>query len=894
MRVLLSAILLAGAVFGADIHGVVTAESRPVPLSGVLLVLRGAGREWRTATDAQGAYRLTGLDAAGRYTLEAAAEGFRPAVREDLRLRSESERVDVQLALADFRQSVVVEEGLLRVDSNAPESSQTVTAPELRQLPAANRSLMKFALLDPHVRQVVGLGGDGNNGARLSINAGSYRHTSYLLDGVINYDWIFANGPYQPVSLGAAQEMLVISNQYSAQYGTTTTGSVKVTTRSGSNNLHGEALGIVRPSGVQAAPPLSIFRVPNEREQWGGSVGGAIRRDRTFYFLNYEQVHQDRGAYIQSPQPGFFVGTTNEYFALARIDHYLTHDHLLSLRTNGWHYENNNANDRVGGFNQPDYGRVERTQSWGGQFADRWLIGRVLNQFRVNFASYFPDSAVPLTPSVGISRASYSVNGNSTNSWVHARMTDFSDVAAFSWGRHNLKAGVARSHVAAKDYSNTPFGTFTFPAGTPKPDEHPTQYAQTFGTINLEYGETALNAFVQDDFRLSPRLSANLGLRYEYQSVTVGRNLAPRAGLAWDVSGNGRTTVRAGAGVFYDQLYLYVYRRFYMMGLDSPQRSYTMPWGTAGFPTYPQPLLSPPSGVNSALLNLYLPGDRLRNPYSLQYSLSVERQLPGRWIATVDGLHAHTLRQYRVNDINRPSAFVRTAPGQTRSGSAADATRPFATYGGLAVRDVGVIENSSSSLYDSLDFGIRRKLQSRLNVEAHYVIASSAAYSMFYADANSGIPNDWNNWGPAERAPSDFFQHHRFVASGTLALPWDTRLGLVAIAASGMPINPLTGTDNNGDTYSSDRPVGFGRNSLRGPSQASLDVAISKQVRLFERLHAETRVEAFNLFNHNNYVTVNNVYGEGPAPRATFGAPIAGINNTDPSRQLQISVRLLF
>jgi len=218
--------LLCGAVYGAELQGVVSAESRGVPLSGAVVVLRGAGREWRAVTGAQGVYRFQDLDAAARYSLEASAEGFRLLVREDVRLTEESEHLDLKLTLSDFRQSVVVEAGILRVDSNAPELSQTIDSQALRELPSGNRNLTKVALLDAHVRQVVGLGGDGNNGYRLSFNAGSYRHTSFLLDGVINYDWIFANGPYQPVSLGAAEEMQVITNQYSAQYGTTTTGAV--------------------------------------------------------------------------------------------------------------------------------------------------------------------------------------------------------------------------------------------------------------------------------------------------------------------------------------------------------------------------------------------------------------------------------------------------------------------------------------------------------------------------------------------------------------------------------------------------------------------------------------------------------------------------------------------
>jgi hypothetical protein len=165
---------------------------------------------------------------------------------------------------------------------------------------------------------------------------------------------------------------------------------------------------------------------------------------------------------------------------------------------------------------------------------------------------------------------------------------------------------------------------------------------------------------------------------------------------------------------------------------------------------------------------------------------------------------------------------------------------------------------------------------------------------MFYADANSGIPNEWNNWGSAERAPSDFHQRQRFSGNAYLHLPLKLDLGLAAIAASGLPVNPITGTDNNGDTYTVDRPIGLGRNSLRGPGQFNLDTSVSRRVRLHEALQAELRLETTNILNRNNYIAVNNVFGEGPRPLTTFLKPIAGIANTDPSRQLRFAVKLLF
>ena len=886
---------MAAAGWAADIQGVVTAATRPVPIADARVVLHSGSHETSVVTNDRGVFQFASGESRPGASLEVTAEGFQPYVRALSEIPLESGRLSVQLDFVNVHESIVVDGKLVSLESSAPGVSQSVASGDLADLPASKLYLTKFALLDPHVRQVVGLGGDGNNNNRLSINAGSYRNTSYLLDGLINFDWIYANGPYQPVPVSATEELSVLTNPYSAQYGTSTTGGLKVTTKSGTNDLHGELFTWLKPSGIQAAPPLSPFAVPNEREQWGGLISGPVHKNKTFFLTDYEGIRQLRGSFIQSPAPSFFTGETNEHYALARIDHVVSEDHTLSLRLNGHHYSNTNANDRVGGYTAASAGRVERTQSWGGQLSDRWLLGGVLNEFRANYCSYFPDSAFPLDPSVGITRPSYTTQGYSTTNWVHAQTTDLSDSVAFTAGRNSFKMGVEAVRVVARDYSYTPFGTYTFAAGPPVAGENPVSYSQTFGAANVTYGETNLSAFVQDDLRISPRVSANLGLRYEYQSVTNAlHNLGPRAGVAWDVAGDGKTVLRAGAGVLYDELYLYIYRRFYLAGPNSPQIAESVSYGSPGFPSFPNSLSLPPVALQSITRNLYLPSSNLVNPYSLQFSLGVERQLGSGFVLTADGVHDHTLKQYRVDDINHPAPFVRTAPGQTRSGAAADATRPYTTFLGLPVRDIAVIENSASSLYDAVDIGVRRALGKRYQLQAHYVISSSATTSMFYADANSGVPNEWNNWGSAERAPSDFFQHHRFVASGSAGLWGGIRFALVATVASGLPVNPLTGTDNNGDTYSADRPVGFGRNSFRAPMQASVDASLGKTLRIGEKFRVEARTEISDLLNRNNYITVNNIYGQGATPLATFLSPIAGINNVDPSREIQFVLRLLY
>jgi hypothetical protein len=283
------------------------------------------------------------------------------------------------------------------------------------------------------------------------------------------------------------------------------------------------------------------------------------------------------------------------------------------------------------------------------------------------------------------------------------------------------------------------------------------------------------------------------------------------------------------------------------------------------------------------------------NPYSQQFSLGFQRTLGRDWTLTADVIHQRTLKQQRVNDINAPAPFARTAPGQTRSATAADATRPFGTtYSGVRVRKVAVIENTASSTYDALDLGLLKRLSRRLQFEAHYVYASALTDAMFFGEADTGIPDQFRLSDRLEWGPSDFHQRHRLVAHGLVTLPRDAQVSFVATLASGLPVNPVTGLDDNGDGYKSDRPVGFARNSICTPAQNSFDTSLAKRFQLREGLKLELRGEAFNLFNHTNYIKLNNIYGNGATPTATFLAPLAGVQNADPGRQFQFGARVIF
>jgi hypothetical protein len=894
--------LLAAPAFAADLHGTVAASTNGTPIIHAQVVLHGPhGLQLTTSTDSEGNYSFTGLEATVHYSVDVDAQGFN-SFTQDITLSSPSQQFDILLDLITHHESVMVREsgGVLTLQSSAPDVSQIITPAQIAALPSASRNVTKYALLDPHVRQTQGSASDGNNGNRLSFNAESHRYTGYILDGVINYDWTYSNGPYQLVPASAVSDVSVITNQYAAEYGTSTTGVVKVETKSGTRQLSGEVFVYLLPSGIQANAPVATFHVPNQRWEWGVLLGGPLVKDKTFFFVDYEGINQQRGSFIQSPTPMVYVGEGHEAYGLARIDHNLTDSHALALRLNIYHYRNTNANDRVGGFNQISFGRMERSASTGGQVSDRLVIGsNLVNYFRVNYNSYSPDNNGPggiYIPSVGISRASYSISGFSQNNWDRSRLLDLSDNVAWNHGRHNFKFGAEVVRVKVTDFLTNQYGTYTFNAGPPVVGEHPASFQQIFGTAFLRFGDTIWQAYFQDDFKISSRLSANVGLRYEYQATTDSvHRLGPRVGLAWDVRGNGKTRVTLGAGMFYASDTYNELRRALRSNEKGPLFTYTIPWGVAGFPTFPNSLTAPPTSVQAARADIVVRPPNYLNPYSMQASVGVERDLGGKFALIAHGIWSHTVHQLRDYDLNHPAPFIRTAPGQTRSATAADATRPYTTYKGASVRDIVTFTNDNSTVYGALDVGIRRLFGARLQTEAHYVWA----YQSSYGDIDDWKPNEWNNLGSAEKGPGNYYQRHRAVGNLVVELPYGFRFSQIMTVASGLPFTPLTGVDNNGDSYRLDRPIGYKRNSLRTPRQFAWDMALGKQFKVTERFGIEARGEFFNIINHNNPACsasqcgVNVTYGNAAAPVATFETPVAGIANIDPSRRIQFALRFL-
>ena len=385
-------------------------------ISGATVVLKGLepGTERRSVTGEAGRFAFHGLDPAAAWRLSVTAPGFLPLEREDLAAAiASATELRLELELEPLRQTLQVED---RVDSvSAAPPAKTLDTGQLAALPSNGRSLPRFAMLDPHIRNTQGLASDGAAASRLSINAASFRNTYYLLDGAPNYDFSHGNAPQQKISVSAVQEFTVLTNAWSAEYGRSAAGFIVAATRSGTDALHGDAFFYGRPSGIQAAPVASAFRLPNELKQFGASAGGPLPGGRSNFFASYEQAQTLRGAFVQSPARLAYPGHFRDQFALLRFDHRLTGSHAMTLRLNGNLDVNDNPNDRVSGFVQPGAATTSRSQAAGVQWTDRVALGtEAANELRVSYVNALPSLTRAVAPAVAVVRPSWSTEGGST------------------------------------------------------------------------------------------------------------------------------------------------------------------------------------------------------------------------------------------------------------------------------------------------------------------------------------------------------------------------------------------------------------------------------------------------------------------------------------------------
>ncbi len=971
-------------------------QGKGIPDAKVKLSNTDTGIERTAQTDQQGRYDFPGVTLTGHYVLTVDAPNFNPAEHRDIQFEAGvTATIDFTMSVSGTHAEVTVYGTTEGVQTDSNEIIDRLDTPKIENTPILSDKLTSLSLLDSSVRPSHTTGDLFTNETLIVINGGGRRQTTFSIDNADADDsWgrqtIFTTLPFATV-----EEFDVVTNSSSAEYGRNAGSAINVVTESGTNNYHGDFIGMGRPGWSEASipqvSPLAQTKATDEFADGSGMLSGPIVKDRTYFLVGAEVNEGFRDAVITSPFDlgAIFPGHFQQELGLVRIDHQLTSANHLTLRANMDRFSDTNPQDNVSGTTLPEAARTFVKHTYSVVLSDiATLSPSMVNEAKLQYAIGTPITQfIPIFPQPQVSLSGFYTYGDSRFANLTNRQFEEGDTLTMIHGKHTIKVGadlvesssggfgqefgsgyldgqwaitnpacfnystISPTDVIADLQANTagapsqaayvPSATCTAP-NTPPPALVNT-YTQTFGNQTYNIKETLFSGFVQDDFKIRPDLTLNLGLRYEGQTwLGDYNNIAPRFGFAWRLPHMKSTVLRGGYGIYYSEIradeaagyeeggptglftfvanpgkcgYPSTFAPFASLGALLASPNCTSPTGAASVPERSITINEGDTTnlsqyFNVAGLNFY--PSRLLNPYTQQWTLGVQHELAKGWILSMDYVGSLSLKLERPDDLNAPAPFSRTAQGQTRSASAANATRPIqpatpcttasTTYNASVgncfnnYAEIEAIINQGTAYYDGLQTKLTKQFSHNLSLLASYTY--SHAINDVEPDAASQSPNDWNLLGPQyEKGTSILDQRHRFVVSGYYQMPLGFSFELNTQLASGLPYNITVGTDISGEG-ATPRPIVNGsvlaRDSGAGTPTYEVDPALQKSFRFGERFRVNLRAEAFNVFNHFNVFGRNGTYGNNATPSAALGTPLSGIANVGPSRQLQFQMRLLF
>ncbi|HXI31155.1 MAG TPA: hypothetical protein VNG89_22110, partial [Vicinamibacterales bacterium] len=891
-------------------------------------------------------YAFTALNPTGKWTLSVELPGFAPQNSEGLEFQANTKpEINFRLSVGSLQEAVTVQASSPLIRTRESELSAILDTKQVETLPTNGRNFLSLLQTSGSVVPTSASISSSN----ISVNGQGTRMVNFVADGVsmtgreirtVNGEFGGGNG----LSIDAIKEVQVITNGFKAETGQTGAGTISVVTKSGTNTLSGSAYGFWRPSDLVAANLLTGQKTSQKRQQYGGTIGGPLKRDRTFYFANYEDTTIDDAAVVTSTlAPGTFSAPQQQRQGFVKLNHRFDDRNALDARYS--FNRNKQEGQGVGGLNTYDRrtNTEGRTDAFIASLVSNFGSNKV-NEARFRYTYDVVDFYSPLVSSSGAESRTpdfssapvsvvYTATGNAgTNPGFPQNLVEkraqWVDHFSVVRGAHQLKAGVdVIGSWRFVTFFNNFAGTYTFAQGTKfpfnasDPATFPIQFTQTFGTSGLNFKDYMAGAFAQDDWVVTHGLTVNLGVRWDKDSLFQGdnNNVAPRAGFAWNVGGNTRTVVRGNTGIFYDTLESSLINRESNTG-PVGQTTIDLRAGDPLFPTFPTRLSGFPTGANTvARATVYVPvfqgpdfpfgigNDFQRTaPYFFNTSLGVQRELAPDWAVSADYTRVYGYNMLVTWDTNAPPYFP-LGPGQTRTLAQGNALRPLGvpnTTGGpygidfTGFRSLYLQFNGGHTEYNALKLGLTKRLSHHYDLQASYTLGRARGDVDNFRLANSFVPGltaiDGDRsyqWGP-----SDTDVPHVFVVSGMYEAPFGLRASTILFARTGFPYTGVVGVDSDGDGFQgtssfSDRPASLGRNSFRYPATVTLDTSVAYDLKIAGSNRVELRFDVFNLLNRTNVSSVNNVIGLNPqAPPATFGT----ITAVRDQRQAQVAVRYRF
>jgi outer membrane receptor protein involved in Fe transport len=906
---------------------VVDAQGAVVPAAHVVARQVETNVSTETSTDAAGRFRFPSLRV-GPYEITAHFEGFSDATEPVTLTVGSAFNLSLTLAIAGVDTTVQVSAAGAVLDTARTQIAGTVPQAEIRNLPLNGRNFLDVALVVPGVSPANVATTQrfpetsAVPGAGLSINSQRNFSNSFIVDGLsANDDAAGLSG--MPYSVDAIDQFQVVTSGGQAEFGRALGGYVNVVTKSGTNTVRGDAYEYARDDAWNAANALSGTRLPMTQHQFGGSVGGPLVRDRTFYFGNVEvrrlaqsglvtiapaNVSAINARLLAVGYPGSLVATgtysspVHSTNALGKIDHRVNGRDQVTLRYSQYDVTSERSRG-AGGLSaataSADLDNIDRTMAIGNTFSwsDRTLLETRAQLGRSNLQAPPSD---PVGPAVTISGvASFGTLSFSPTARVNTLAEIVSNLSHQA-GAHTLRGGIdllynddtiAFPRAARGAYT---FSSLTnFLAGV----YNNAGYTQTFGATAVSQANPNVGLYAQDDWRVDDALTLNLGVRYDLQFLptihTDANNVSPRAGFAWTPTAARRTVIRGSAGLYYDRIPLRALANALLSANNTTdpfqirQNTIALSPAQAGAPAFPETLGGPIASVT--LPNLTTMDPDIRNARSQQAGFEVEQQLGPRTTVSIGFQH--------VTGRNLIIALNQNVPSCVAAGTN-DGCRPNAGYAN---------DNQYSSRAQSSYNGVTLSLMRRPSGWGSYRVSYTLAKAMddvgeFFFSAPIDPFDPMKDWGR-----SDDDQRHRLVIDASVHSPTGPAHTLVNHLTHGfqvsgllryysaLPLNITSGVTTVQGTAA--RPVVNGafipRNAGVGPDFFSLDLRATRAFRVSRRLTLEGSVEAFNLTNRQNAVAVNGNFGIGSYPdhpSPGFGQVTAV---SDP-RSLQIVVRARF
>jgi hypothetical protein len=931
--------------FRGSLAGVVNdASGGRVQSADVSLQATESSLERQTKSDSRGEFRFDNL-LPGNYRLTVRAPGLAEASSNVAVVVSSVREVGVTLNLPSQRQALNVQAQASSIvtqpiDATSAVHGGAITAKDLDTIPLANRSFANIAYLVPGTEPV-----EPSDPTKARITAVSFGGSSGLndvnsVDGADNSD-DYIGGFLQNFSPDAVQEFAVQTSQQNADTGRTVGGSVEITTKSGTNVWHGQAAFYERAAALNARYPIEnpapLPKQPFSRQNYDGTLGGPIVKDKLFFFASLEAAHEDAsiayspasltqfqalaGLAGQGLLPGVssisvpnnvpvpfrdYLGDLRfdwaqssraQWFLRAALDTYTTDNAFVeqaTLSSTGatWH---------------SNYGNLVLGQQF--IFSPTWLgtftlaaSGLRLNEYRnsqLGFALAFPFSSTSQTIS-GFETFGDNQFVTPITAFPIVRDQEKYQVryaVTHSTSRHSPSFGVDFIHepvmsgalpgnaenltVFAQnpvDYLNnpqqfavdltcTPTATLAVTPGT-------TCTSTPAGNGSFSQNVQRLGMYAEDSWRATPHLTLNYGLRYD---TTFGlftasgrsqldnpalltlealqiplfqhpgaphdyrKQFGPRVGIAYAPGQSRNTVIRAGFGLFYN---------------DLAQNGWVTAFQAVNEP--PAPCVNPgdvgcipgaASGGAGALID-----PAYKTPYALHASAGVQHAFNSRWTLGADWTHEegnHAFRRYiyQAGYTLFSPLFADTLAAQQQD-----------------VPNITVFRSDNRSRYDGLSVHLQANV-SRFSLVLNYTLSSAETWGCVLGelfDYVNGVCNPLQAFAKGDYGPSGENVTDRLVLAGTVHLPGGLELSVLSQAESARPFTLTTPVDVNGfgdalDDRAVVNGVQTGMDQFRGTPYIQTDVRLSRPFRLHERWRLTPFIEIFNLFNRNNpganYVT---------------------------------------